>query len=112
MSLSERSVVAKNSRGIFRVFAPQLAAKFGREVDGENGQLTVYDFAYETVVLTFEDHSVLSFQHAFVLEGDECYGVFTEHAGYHCIFKDSLVEVKVLFPSDRRRKPKYLKEAP
>jgi hypothetical protein len=109
VNVAERAVIARNNRNIFRIFASHLSVKFGRKIDGEKDGLTCGDFAYETVVLTFEDHSELRFESAFVVEGDECYGVFTEHAGYHCFYKESLIEVKILFPGDRRRKPKYLK---
>ena len=111
VNLAEGAVIARNNRHVFRVFAPQLAAKLARKIDGEKDGLTCGDFPYpyEVVALKFEDDSEMRFEHAFIVEGEQCYAVFTEHAGYHCFYKDSLVEVKILFPGDRRRKPRYLK---
>ena len=109
VNLAEHAVVARNNRHVFRVFAPHLSVQLARKIDGEKDGLTAGDFSANIVVLAFEDHSELSFRNALVVEGDECYGVFTEHVGYHCFYRDSLVEVKILFPGDRRRKPKYLK---
>lgn len=111
MSLEERVAVARNDRAIIKLFAPQLSKRLGRKIDGDNDCLTCMDFPYpeEVVELDFEDESKMKFEYAFIVEGDECYGVFTEHAGYHCIYKASIVGAKILFPGDRRRKPKYLK---
>lgn len=109
VNLAEGAIIARNNRQVFRVFTPQLAARLARKIDGEMDGLTAGDFPADVVVLTFEDHSELSFRNAFIVEGDQCYAVFTEHTGYYCFYKDSLVEVKILFPGDRRRKPKHLK---
>jgi hypothetical protein len=49
------------------------------------------------------------FEYAFIVEGDEYYGVFTEHTGYHCVCKRGIVEAKIIYLG-KRKKPKYLKK--
>lgn len=109
MSLVEDAVVARYDRDILRAFASQLSVKHVRKFDGERDVLTAYDFSNEAVELEFEDGSKVLFKYAFIVEGDEYYGVFTEHCGYHCIYKRSIVEVKIFY-TGTRKKPKYLKK--
>jgi hypothetical protein len=109
MSLEELAVVSRYDRDVFRVFAPQLSVRLGRKIDAERDFLTVYDFSNESVDLEFEDDSRMLFEYAFIVEGDEYYGVFTEHTGYHCVCKRGIVEAKIIYLG-KRKKPKYLKK--
>lgn len=109
IGLKEQAVVARHDRAIFKLFASQLSARFDRGIDGDQDYLICMNFPYEVVELEFEDDSKMRFEYAFLVEGDEYYGVFTEHCGYHCILRASIVEAKIVYP-DRRKKPKFLKK--
>lgn len=108
MSLVEEAVIARYDRDILRAFASRLSVKLGRKFNGEKDYLSAYDFSYEIVELEFDDDSKMRFEYAFVVDGDEYYAVFTEHCGYHCVYKRSIVEAKISYPGSRK-KSRYLK---
>jgi hypothetical protein len=58
------------------------------------GRLDAFSFPDRddgTVVLTFEDGSVVVFQHAFTCMEGEWVVVYTEHCGYHAFLAESLM---------------------
>lgn len=107
MSKSERKLSDRYTAVIFNQFVDKIVDKFGKKA---TAGLTAYDFpCNEMLCIKFEDDSEMRFNYAFVVEGDEFYGVFTEHCGYHLVYKKSVARMWIRKETSRGTKITYLK---